>query len=435
MAVIILTTGVPGCGKTYIRCARFLVDDFLVNSNGKHISNFPLCPSVIAEDVSKKINASRGFFGIFRKKVKPSEIESRLEVIPDTVLQSWRLGLSGPWDYFQGRDLKYCHIAIDEIHNFISSRQSAEVLQKWDEFLGEVRHRGCTFEGLTQDISQVDQVLTGRASTRLELVPGEDMRDPFFKIKLSDWYELKAAFTGFYHKTVFVLEKRKQDSRWKTNHTTRFFINPDYFKYYNSFNASLQEKASGEVDENRAPAHEYQKRGKISLLFWFVRRNFFSLFFRIVIAILLFWLLLCGGLSKIINLTVSSLLVTSRLNGSKSEKKVVSSVPASVSSTPLASAANGVPGSSVLPRSGSASEKNLALIKYEDEKKEREKNAFKPGLFFNEFCWLQSGIRIFPGFKFTDQENHGAYFGKTVVSIDSKDRTYTLDDGSIVSMF
>ena len=85
------------------------------------------------------------------------------------------------WEYFQGADLKYAHIAIDEIHNFVSPSSSEAYVEKWDQFLGEVRHRGCTFEGLTQDIAQVDQVFVGRAAVRMELIPAEDFRDPYFK--------------------------------------------------------------------------------------------------------------------------------------------------------------------------------------------------------------------------------------------------------------
>lgn len=425
MSVIILTTGVPGCGKTYVRAVRFLVDDFLVNTSGKHYSNFPLNVDVISEDVSKKINKNRGFFGIFRKKVKPCDISSRLVVIDDNVLQSWRLGLSGPWDYFRGVDLKYAHIAIDEIHNFCSSRQSPECLQKWDEFLGEVRHRGCTFEGLTQDIDQVDRVLTGRASTRLELVPGEDMRDPFFKIKLADWYELKACFTGFFHKTVFMFEKRKQDSKWKTNHISRFLISPDYYKYYNSYNASLQEKASGDVSADRTPEHEYQKRGKISLLLWFVRRNFFTLFFRFLIAILVFWLLFCGGLTFIINSFVSSTVSLSKKQrgsaGSVVSDKKTDGFPGSVVS-------------SVYIPSGSSDKASLEEKKYFDQKKEIFENGFKPGLFLSDSVYLRNGIRIHVGYSF-NHKKYGEYCGKSVTSINRQDRNYTLSDGSVIDMY
>lgn len=409
MSVIILTTGVPGCGKSYVRCARFLVDDFLVNTRGIHISNFPINADRIASTVCRKINKNRGIFGIFRKPVTEDDIKKRLEVIPDDVLQLWRNGLSGPWDYFKGRDLKYCHIAIDEIHNFINSRTSAEVLKQWDDFLGEIRHRGCTFEGITQDIAQVDQVLTGRASVRLELVPGEDLRDPFFKIKMSDWYELKAGFFGEYHKTVFMLEKRKQDSRWKTNHTSRFLLVPEYFQYYNSFNASLQEKEQGATDEDRAPEYEYQRRSRLSLLLWFIRRNFLTLFVRLFIALIVIWLCFGGGLT---------FLITSWLSVSGSMAK--SNSGSSNSSTP--------------PDKVTAA-KSLEERKYLDEKKETFSNGFKPGLFFDGKCWLRNGIRIHEGYQFTNKEKHGIYYGKTVKKVDSSERFYVLDDDSVIDMF
>ena len=205
MSVIILTTGVPGCGKTYVRAARFLVDDFLINSHGVHISNFPLNREEIAREVSARMKR-RSFFYKLRHKVSEADIFNRLEIIPDDVLQSWKREESGPWEYFAGRNLKYAHIALDEVHNFVSEHSSEAFIKRWDEFLGEVRHRGCTFEALTQDIHQVPKELQGRAAIRLELVNAEDFRDPFFKIRMGDWYELKAAFTGDFHKTVFEVE-------------------------------------------------------------------------------------------------------------------------------------------------------------------------------------------------------------------------------------
>ena len=72
---------------------------------------------------------------------------------------------------------------------------------------------------------------------------------------------------------------------------------PEYFKYYNSFSASLSEKADGVQDENRAPLYEYQKRSRLSLLFWFCRRNFLSLFFRFSFVILFLWIAFFGGFS------------------------------------------------------------------------------------------------------------------------------------------
>lgn len=428
MATIILTTGVPGCGKTYVRAARFLVDDFLVNTKGIHISNFPLNIASISETVSEKINKNRGFFGIFRKRVTSDDIAKRLQIIPDDVLLSWRDGSSGPWDYFNGVDLKYCHIAIDEIHNFINARTSPDVLKKWDDFLGEIRHRGCTFEGLTQDFDQVDKVLSGRASIRLELIPGEDLRDPFFKIRMSDWYELKASFLGSYHKTVYMYEQRKSGSRWRVNHTSRFLITPDYFKFYNSFNASLQEKENGaSSDEGRAVEYEYQRRSRFSLFLWFIRRNFFTLFIRISLAVFLFWLCFFGGLNFFIR---SWLSLSSSMARSNSRASSVSPASPGSPASPASPASPGSPLNEVSSQPISKEERKEALLK-----KELQELGFKPGMFFDGKCWLRNGIRIYEGFKFNNKEKHGIFYGKSVKSINSIERNYVLDDGTSVDMF
>lgn len=249
MGVVLLTTGVPGCGKTYVRCARFLVDDFLVNSNGVHYSNFPVNVDLVCEAVSSSVKRQKRFFSWLYKPSYSlvSDLRSRVQLIPEDVLLSWRSEYSGPWDFFKGVNLKGAHIALDEVHNFVSFSKSPDYIKKWDEFLGEIRHRGCTFEALTQDETQVHPVLIGRASLRYELIPAEDFRDPYFRIPMGDWYELKAAFTGFYHKTVFEVEKRKQGRGWKQNNVRRFLIDPYYFRFYNSFNASL-----AEVEQDRS---------------------------------------------------------------------------------------------------------------------------------------------------------------------------------------
>ena len=302
MSTIILTTGVPGSGKTYIRCARFLVDDFLINTKGVHYSNFPVNAEAIAEDVHKKLSGRLGFFDrlVFGSKKPPTveELKERIKVIPDEVMQSWRLGLSGPWDYFKDIDLKYAHIAIDEIHEIVKFSTPIDCLEKWDEFLGTIRHRGCTIEGLTQDISSVDRCFTSRAAIRYELTPCEDLRDPYFNIPLYDWYQLKAAFTGEYHKSVVVHElKKSANGRFKQNHNKVFAITPEYFKYYNSYSKTL----SGGNDEGGTPQTEYQTKSKIGLLLWFLRRNVFNILPKLFLVVLFIWLAFFGGGVKCFN--------------------------------------------------------------------------------------------------------------------------------------
>ena len=242
MSTIIITTGVPGCGKSYVRCARFLYDSFLPDTNGVHYSNFPVNVDTLCDTLERrrKINLFSRFF--VRHLPTAEDYKSRVKVIPEDVMRSWRDYTSGPWDYFKGLDLRYCHIALDEIHEICRRDMPEDIYSKWDEFLGTIRHRGCTIEGLTQDISLVSKCFVSRCSLRYELIPCEDLRDPFFKIPLGDWYQLKASFTGEYHKTVFLQEYMKQgNGRFKKTDTRRFLIDPFYFDFYNSYSSCLSE--------------------------------------------------------------------------------------------------------------------------------------------------------------------------------------------------
>ena len=420
MGVVLLTTGVPGCGKTYVRAARFLVDDFLVNSEGIHYSNFPLSREIIAEDVSQKLSSSLGFFSFLsrkQKKVSRDLILSRLHIIPDEVLLSWFREESGPWDYFKDCDLRYAHIAIDEIHNYISYSKSSAYLQKWDEFLGEIRHRGCTFEGLTQDESQVHPILLGRCALRLELVPAEDLRDPFFKIKMSDWYELKASFSGCYHKTVFEFEKRKQGRVFKVNHCRRFLILPDYFKYYNSFNASLSEKSEGVSDEGRGLQYEYQRRSRISLLFWFLRRNFFNLSWRLLLVAFIIWLCFFGGMNFFLSRwldTASSINKANQAKTSQDQKSVVSS------------SLQYDPGDDPFSFTTVKDAQEAQIIK------QIVFDSYKPSMFFGNKVYLRNSLSVEVGYVF---DENSPYFGKKIISIDKENRCYKLDNGITVTMF
>ena len=241
MSTIIITTGVPGCGKSYVRCARYLYDYFLPNTNGIHYSNFPVNAEVLGCLLSKRKN---GFLHrLFNRNVSSSaDYSNRVKRIPDDVMRSWREFKSGPWDYFKGVDLRYSHIALDEVHEICRRDMPDDIFSKWDEFLGTIRHRGCTIEGLTQDISLVSKCFVSRCSLRYELIPCEDLRDPFFGILMSDWYQLKASFTGEFHKTVFQLEFMKQgNGRFKKVDSRRFLIDPFYFQFYNSYSKSLSE--------------------------------------------------------------------------------------------------------------------------------------------------------------------------------------------------
>lgn len=84
---------------------------------------------------------------------------------------------------------------------------------------------------------------------------------------------------------------------FKEIHRRRFCITPDYFQFYNSFNATLSQgdNKTSEV------LYEYQQKTKLGLVLWFLHRNFFLLFGRIILVIIFFWLCFGGGIVFLLN--------------------------------------------------------------------------------------------------------------------------------------
>lgn len=278
-SVIMMTTAVAGSGKSYLRCARFLVDDFLPNTEGVHWSNFPVHRERVAAAVAKKTEQAE------------VDILERIQIIPEDVLDTWRQGKSGPWEFFKDKDINHAHIAFDEFHKFCSVTSGRKIVQKYQEWFGEIRHRGATVEMISQSPTKIPKQIQAEAGQRLQLVNSETRRDPFLKIPLADWYELRAGLlTRSYEAKVWVLEKREVDGRWVTEHQQTFLLDPYYFDFYDSYNAP----ESGTI-KGQAAKREWEKRGRIGLIFWFIRRNFFGLakFFGFA---LLIYLLISGNL-------------------------------------------------------------------------------------------------------------------------------------------
>ena len=276
-SVVIFTTGAPGTGKTYSRCARYLYDFWLPERKGIHYSNFPVKVEKFAE--------------------KYPDAAERIKTIPNEELDRWSRYESGPWEYFKELDLEGAHIAIDECHNFI--KRTGEGCQKnatrWEQWLGEIRHRGCTVEFLSQDPHKVSKCIDIHAGVRIALINSEDRRDPWFGIPLGDWYELRAGISREYETVIWQIEERRINSKWVHGHTERFTLKPFYFELYDSFNTphSGGTKAAGQE-------REYQKRSIAGLVSWFCRRNLFRLGSRVVIVMAFVWLCFCGGLNWLI---------------------------------------------------------------------------------------------------------------------------------------
>ena len=165
-STVYLTTGAAGSGKTYRRCSRFLIDEFLPHETGHIYTNYPVYANKMAEAVYKK------------HKIPKEDILKRIHVIPKDQLDSWMQTYDrrdadkaqGPWNYFQDIDINNAHIAIDEIHNFCGVSTPKHQRQKWGKWLGEIRHRGATVEFLTQSPNKLADEIKWEASVLINLV-------------------------------------------------------------------------------------------------------------------------------------------------------------------------------------------------------------------------------------------------------------------------
>lgn len=166
--------------------------------------------------------------------------------------------------------------------------------------------------------------------------------------------------------------------------------------------------------DKRAVEHEYQRRSKISLVFWFLGRNWFTLFWRCSVACVVCWGCFFGGLSWMIQKWIDTTQVMSKSNGvpvDQSQSSVSSQTVDALSKNDLKKGAPDLNNSQM-----------QAVL---------SGDLYKPSMFFDGACWLRNGTKIFVGFQFKE----GVYNGRKVIEIDSFERLYILDNGVSVSMY
>ncbi len=263
MAVIEYTVGAAGTGKSFIRCAKFLVDEWLPYHEGRHISNFPLEVDNIVDYVSKKYKDI--------PHCSPERLYERLLVIPDAVLDTWILFESGPWEYFADFHFNGDHISIDEIHNFCPASAPKEYLKKWNDWLGEIRHEGATIEFLTQNEAKVSKSIEIESGLRRELTGRSDKVNPLTGCQYHVDWNLIARFNGKYRQKTTVTTKRRIGKIWKpdTKYPTIVTLDPFYFQFYDSYAAAFQSGKKGKTAEQ-----PYKRLGRFRFWVWYLQRAF-----------------------------------------------------------------------------------------------------------------------------------------------------------------
>lgn len=436
MSVIILTTGAPGTGKSYSR-VRWLLTDYLINNIGIYITNIPLNVDLIADHVSKKTGKDRQQY-IDRLHVIPKKeldlwasISESTEIITYENEEIYKVESDisdidasnfAPVKYLNQFDLSNAHVAIDEFHLYFAKTSSRKIKKLWNDFFAEIRKTGCTFEGISQDMGLFPREFIGKVGQRIDLLPYADTREPFTNIRMGDWYQLRAGFTGIDEQRICQTEYNKGTSfsggvKWTKNHVEVFKICSDYYPFYNSY----QRNDNATTGTVITPAQQYKKR----IWIWFLRRNFFKIFWRLVIVSVFFWLCFFGGFQYVFTRFNTGLQGLASSNSPVQTRKKLKTNNTDVKNVSSARA---------IQTSNNINNIKTANLAYKDDlfaDRVHDKDGFKPALFFDDFVWLRNGLKIFVNYKFKG----GFYDGKIVKSISNEERFYTLSDDTNIYMF
>jgi len=421
-AVCMLTTARAGSGKTYLRCARFLVDEFLPERDGDHWSNFPLYPSRIATAVAAR-----------KKDSSASDIEARMKIIPPEVLSSWEMGRSGPWDFFRDIDVNGAHIAIDEIHKYCARNSSKELKKKWQVWCGEIRHRGATVEFISQHYRKIAQEIIDESGIRLQLINSEDRRDWFFRILMGDWYELRASWiTRCYETRVWVYEKRETDGRWHDEDKRTFTLDPQYFEFYDSYSAPEKGGHKGQ-----AVLRQFERLSRAALTFWFFKRNWFRLGRGLGFVFLIAWLCTGGGRTAMgwwLHVFTGKMLAAMSTSSRVAASGNAASINENISATDI----------STSPATGPATQ--TAMVPYSELLKEREISHEYQQKFqelSNRFDRMGEVVLLEPGsvtfrsgftYHVGEKIQWGPFAGRSIASINLAKGTVHFDDGSSLGL-
>jgi len=161
-------------------------------------------------------------------------------------------------------------IILDEAHNFCGSKHPKAARRAWQDFCGELRHRGASIVFVTQAISKLAAEVVEEAGKRQALVDVEEERDPFFGIQFYYWYQLRAKFVGEYISGFMRIDFRDIDGKKSKRSGVEFVTRrPEIFELYDSASAPEAGGQSSSVETHG----EWSKRSWPSLLRWFVWHN------------------------------------------------------------------------------------------------------------------------------------------------------------------
>ncbi len=300
-SVLTFVTGVPGVGKSW-RESFYVVTEIIpeLAEDSYIYTNLPLIKEV------------------FVKHFKDESLYDRIVLIDNLEMERWRVSKSqkdpkkmlGPWSFFEGCKTSGSVFILDEIHELCNKKDNPRYRERWENFLATIRHLGFkSAEFLTQDEAAVAVEIKNRAGLKICLEDNESELDTFFKISMFDWYNLIAGHTRKYKKSFMECTYKKRGSGWtrKPMKEVRRYIDPLYFKFYDSFNhtSTTTEQGEAQKHEEKKP---FEEHGLIGIYWWFLKRNCFNLGSRFVVLGLFMWITCFGGMALMIDQGIKSMV-------------------------------------------------------------------------------------------------------------------------------
>ena len=281
----------------------------------------------------------RGWLGVQKpkeKQITPQDICGRIRRISPILLKDMKAGKVSIVDFFlagtnsgeydaDGKPIKrtytlstgqvmrhgFAHriphgkIQFDEVHNFfpknegtfskssieaqvrqenggrvpegfkfpMSGDQRASYLQ---QVLGEIRHLKGSIEFMTQHQTKVHRTIKAAAHVRYLLTKIDEIEhDDLFGIKLGDWMQLVASWTGKYHSRVRLQhiadtgEKEEEIKAARRNYA----LTPDFFRFYDSYEKPVFMEDGVELGQAPEEIPEWKRLSRFEMIFWFLGRN------------------------------------------------------------------------------------------------------------------------------------------------------------------
>lgn len=426
-AIISLCVGQPGAGKSYSR-VRYIMDDFLINHKGVCITNLPL-----------NIPAMQEYYNKLNIKI---DLLERIVLVDSATYNSWanlhseKKHIREKWDlktmpvfeWLSCFDLTDAYICLDEFHRIYGKGFSTDYIKLWADWFSEIRKTGARFECVTQDTVKLNSDFLALAGNRIDIVPWSIARDPFFGIKIDDYYQLQASITKKYiqhyvEQEFIRITKRSGRSDFMHTQSKNFAYNVQYFQFYNSF-----QKTDGQEGKQL----DRWREGFPKTFFWFLRRNGGSLSLRLMFAIILVWLFFCGGFTMLFKYPIDIMMNSMGAKVSSTKKPSSSSV-AAASSPAVPSAA--LPGK--LPAADPVVDKQARLkeVKSRLESLSASYSAdardFIPVAFFKDSVMLKNGVILREGRKYNFELFGGVVH---VQKIDFIERSVVFDNEIVLRM-